>query len=367
MLVAIFGVAYGIQLAKEPDESGKVVLEGSPTTKKAKPTSTTTTAEQKREDQVKIAWVGDITPGSRYGVPPNDGAQQFAGVRKPLQSADVAIGNLEGTLGSGGSDKCGGAHSSTCFSFQAPASQVKGLKRAGFDVFNLANNHALDFGAGGQAQTVSTLDSAGIAHTGRPSESAIVTRNGVRVAILGFAPYSWASPLLNIPAASQQIREAASKADVVVAVIHAGAEGADQVHVPAGDEQAFGEDRGDSRAFARAAVAAGADLVVGSGPHVVRGLELVNGKVVAYSTGNFSGYNNFGSGGNLSLSGIVEVTLDKSGKTLSGRWYSVQLVGPGKPVLDSSHKSASLVSSVSAADFGSAAIRLTPSGAFRLP
>lgn len=60
--------------------------------------------------------------------------------------------------------------------------------------------------------------------------------------------------------------------------------------MPAGRETAFGEDRGDLRAFARTAVAAGADAVLGAGPHVVRGGEVVAGRPVAYSVGNLVGY-----------------------------------------------------------------------------
>ena len=63
----------------------------------------------------------------------------------------------------------------------------------------------------------------------------------------------------------------------MIVLFHAGAEGADRAHVPHGHEHAFGEDRGDLRAFARTAIDAGADVVLGSGPHVLRGLELYRG------------------------------------------------------------------------------------------
>ena len=96
------------------------------------------------------------------------------------------------------------------------------------------------------------------------------------------------------------IQRAAEQADIVVAFFHAGAEGADKTHVPRGPESAFGEYRGDSRRFARIAIDAGADLVLGSGPHVLRGLELYKNRLIAYSLGNLAGYQNFGTGGNSS-------------------------------------------------------------------
>lgn len=72
--------------------------------------------------------------------------------------------------------------------------------------------------------------------------------------------------------------------------MHAGGEGAAQTHTPVGEEIAFGERRGNTRAFAHAVVDAGADAVFGSGPHVIRGVELRRGVPITYSTGNFVGY-----------------------------------------------------------------------------
>lgn len=159
---------------------------------------------------------------------------------------------------------------------------------------NLANNHALDFGPAGQAQTITALSSAGIAHAGLPGEITLRRVHGLRVAVLGFAPYPWASPLLDLRAAGAQVRRARRRADVVVVVIHAGAEGANQAHTPHGEEFAFGEDRGHARAFAHAAINAGASIVVGSGPHVLRGIERYRRRLIAYSLGNFAGPNTLG-------------------------------------------------------------------------
>ena len=74
-----------------------------------------------------------------------------------------------------------------------------------------------------------------------------------------------------------------------------------------GAEEAYGEYRGDSRHFARVAIDAGADVVLGSGPHVLRGLELYKGRLIAYSLGNLAGWHNFGTGGRSSLSALLTV------------------------------------------------------------
>ena len=120
---------------------------------------------------------------------------------------------------------------------------------------------------------------------------------GTRVAVLGFAPYPWAQSLLDLPAAQALVRKADTWADLVVVTMHAGAEGADHEHVDPGTERFLGESRGNVVAFAHAVVRAGADLVVGSGPHVLRGMEWYRGRLIAYSLGNFVGYGTLNTSG----------------------------------------------------------------------
>ena len=147
------------------------------------------------------------------------------------------------------------------------------------------------------------------------------------------------------------MRRAAAEADVVIVLMHAGAEGADEIHTPTGSETAYGEDRGNVRAFSHAMVDAGADLVLGSGPHVIRGIERYKDRLIAYSLGNFAGWHNFGLGGNLSLSGLLTVRIDGAGRIHGGRWTSLYVAQPGVPQVDGANTSAHLVSSLSAADF----------------
>ena len=97
----------------------------------------------------------------------------------------------------------------------------------------------------------------------------------------------------------------------MIVVFHGGAEGSDALHVPAGRELAFGEDRGDLRAFARTAVAAGADAVLGAGPHVVRGAEVVAGRPVAYSMGNLVGYRVLSTAGVLGITAMIQLALPR--------------------------------------------------------
>jgi hypothetical protein len=306
--------------------------------------------------------VGDIALSSGYGLPPQGVRHAFAPVRRELKKADITLGNLEGTLSIGGTSKCGRKAIGNCFAFQAPPSYAEGLGASGFDLFNLANNHANDYGASGESQTVAALQHADIAYTGRPGEITVRRVNGVRVAFVGFAPYAWAASLTDIRSARRLIQRARRKAPLVVAIIHAGAEGAGRLHTPHGDEYYLGENRGNARRFARAAIDAGASLVVGSGPHVIRGIERYRHHLIAYSLGNFAGPHTLGLGGPLSESGILRVGLDKHGHFAGGRWVSLRLVRPGLPRLDPSHASARLVARLSREDFGTHRYRISVDG-----
>jgi Bacterial capsule synthesis protein PGA_cap len=299
--------------------------------------------------RVTIAFGGDI---ALLGPAP---ASLFSGVRGQLRQADVAIGNLEGTLSTGGSSKCG-AGSSGCFAFQAPPQSAALLRGAGFDDLNVANNHAFDYGASGQRQTLHALARYRLRWSGRPHQITVVRSHGVRIAILGFAPYPWAQSLTNIPAAQQLVRRAAARADLVVAVLHAGAEGTDHQHVPRGTEYYLGENRGDERRFSHALVAAGANLVLASGPHVLRGLQLFHNTLIAYSLGNFAMCSQaLSMEGVLSQSGILVVTLGGDGTPVSGRFLPVQLYG-GVPRQTPGGSIVQRVNALSHTDFGGSAV-----------
>jgi hypothetical protein len=310
-----------------------------------------------RARTLTIGWVGDVTPGSQYGLPAADGRALFANVRRALREPDLMVANLEGTLGTSGVAKCPPG-TANCFAFQAPPANARALSDAGIDLVNLANNHSFDYGPEGQRQTLMALTAGHVAFTGLPGNVRVLERRGVRVAFVGFSTYRWA-PSMDEPYAL--IDQAKAIADVVVVLFHAGAEGSDRTAVPLGRETAFGEDRGDTRAFAHAVIDAGADVVLGSGPHVIRGMETYKGRLIAYSLGNFAGAGNFASGGTLSVSGLLTVRVDRRGRMRNGWWHGMTLDGSGAPRADAG-ASRALVAQLSARDFGGAAARVLPGG-----
>lgn len=297
-----------------------------------------------------VAAVGDTTMGMTPVLPPEP-ATYFDPIKGELKG-DVVFGNLEGTLTDvSESLKCG-AGSSNCFAFRAPPEYARYLARAGFTVMSTGNNHSYDFGQAGEEETLQALRRAGIAQTGRPGQVTVVEAGGHRVAFVGFASYSNTAPLTDPVAARALIRRAREAADLVVVAFHAGAEGSDAQHVTGETEIYLGEDRGNPEAFAHMAIEAGADLILGSGPHVLRGMEIYRKRLIAYSLGNFSGYENFSLEGALGISAVLHVTLAEDGSFRAGRIASLLLVGDGQPVPDPGEAAAGLIDTLSEEDFG---------------
>ncbi len=334
--------------------------------------------------RITIAMVGDLELGNTPVLPP-DPSNYLTPVRSAL-AAPVVFGNLEGTLSNGDPAKCAtptpsistagtspaGSSSSatpsaspsvrTCYAFRVPPMYARILRDAGFTVLSSANNHSSDLGRRGITDTTAALRSAGIAQTGLPDQIAVVEADGVRVAVVGFAPYRVTTDLLDEAVAARLIAKAKTEADVVVVYMHAGAEGSLADHVTGKEEWYAGEDRGNPREFAHAAVDAGADLVVGSGPHVLRGMEFYRGHLIAYSLGDFAGYRNFSTRGPLGLSAVLHATLGADGRLVSASFTSLVLNADGRPSVDPARAAADFVNQLSAADFGAAAATISPSG-----
>jgi Bacterial capsule synthesis protein PGA_cap len=315
---------------------------------------------------VTLKWVGDMALSTARGLPPGGLDRALAPVARDLGGADITLGNLEGTLSTGGVSKCASLPSGACFAFQAPPSYAFALRSLGFDLVNQANNHSMDFGASSRAQTVAALDRAGIAHTGLPGQITYLRASRTRVAFLGFAPYASDANLLDIAGARALVHRARRHAAIVVVIIHAGAEGVNQLHTPYGTQFYLGENRGDARAFAHAVIDAGASIVLGSGPHVIRGVERYRGRLIAYSLGNFVGYHTLSGGGMLDDSAILRATLDPRGRTLAARWIPITLVG-GLPRPDRAGVSTRLVKTLSAQDFPTDHWNIRSDGVFRIP
>jgi len=310
---------------------------------------------------VSITWVGDMTFGTLNAWPPDGTGSLITGMLPHLDS-DLTIGNLETALGDLAMDKCAPGETD-CYQFEAPAYTAKVLKRAGFHAVNVANNHTFDAGPAGEVSTNNALRRAGLLYAGRPGQITYLIRNGIKIALLGFAPWPYDASALDIPAAKALVREARRNAQVVIVMQHLGGEGDDYRNVVPGTEYFLGQDRGNSIAFTHGVIDAGADLVMGSGPHVLRGFQWYRGHLIAYSLGNFCGYNTLGLDAYTSVGAILHVTLDARGQFVKGGITPIQLVEPGIPQVDHGGTAIHYINSLSQADFaGNGAVRLSAAG-----
>lgn len=317
-----------------------------------------------------VAAVGDVQLGMAWPpghvvLPPDEARDMFDGVTAALAQADVRFGNLETVLADTGESKKCGKKSTKCYAFRVPTSFAKSLRLAGFDVMSIANNHAGDFGPEGRVSTMAALDASGIRHSGPLGDIASWDVGGRRVALVGFSFGSDVYRIQDLEVARKLVADLKKRHDLVFVSFHGGAEGVGAARVPQGVETFLGENRGDVRAFAHTVVDAGADLVLGSSPHLLRALELYKGRLIAYSLGNFSTWDTFNLTGPLGVSGILKVRLAPNGVATRAELVPAVLAKPGRPVLDASRQGVTLVRKLSALDFGSPL--LDESGVWTLP
>lgn len=245
---------------------------------------------KQRHPAVTLVAVGDILLARRVAtvIEARGPEYPFLAVAPVIRSADVAFGNLECPI------TPDAVPVPKLFSFRAMPEHAVGLRRAGFDVLSLANNHTLDCGERGLRDTIGFLTQQGIAPCGAGSARdayapAVVKRKDVRIAFVALCDVvqdgvfpdtgECAVARASHDAIWQAVRSALAHAEVVVVSLHWGRE-----YAPRPTER--------QRALARTAAAAGAHLVVGHHPHVVQEFAWLprspSGRtLVAYSLGNF--------------------------------------------------------------------------------
>lgn len=237
---------------------------------------------------VRMAFVGDVLLGSTVDriMQQNGYDYPYRKVKSYLTDADITIANLETPI----TDR--GEPEEKDFVYRSSPNVLPDFKDSGIDVVTLANNHILDYGAEGLFDTMEYLEQWGIQYTGagrnveEAYRPAVVEANGIKVAFLGLSRKvpdgSWkAGPdhpgttqLYDERDALKIIAQTKEEADLVVVYAHWGEE-----RVDSPDEHQL--------RLAKKFIDAGADLVVGSHPHVLQGLEQYKGKWIAYSLGNF--------------------------------------------------------------------------------
>ncbi len=341
---------------------------------------------------VRLAFVGDINLGTATlpdGVPPDSGRGLLDRAR-PFLTGDLVVGNFEGVLAdTGTSEKCQRMRAQDeprrprrarrrpvqdsvtarpgCYAFRTPTALAPRLVDAGFTHLNLANNHANDYGPAGRASTERILDSLGLRLYGPLGRVAIDTvRRGdslTTVGLLGFTTYPYAYDLLDIARSAAVVDSLRPLVDLLIVTFHGGTEGVRALHVPETAESLGREPRGDLRRWARAVIDAGADAVIGHGPHVLRGIEFYRERPIAYSLGNFVTYRGFNLEGPLGVTGVLQLEFAPDRRLRAARLVPMIQRPREGPAPDPERTALELVRRLSSEDFGTAAARVTEDGA----
>lgn len=275
------------------DTSGKTPDAIPDSTHGAEPGKTFTEPEK-----INIIAVGDIMLGRRVGSgleKQKDGyIYAFEEVADTLRKGDVIFGNLEDPI----TESTTSLDKNGKIILKAKPAALSAIQYAGFNLLSLANNHMLDYYARGLLDTMDLLDSAGIRHSGagRNIDDArklcVIEKKGIKTGLLSYTDMAETvfngNPRISFaagedkagvaPRVFEYIREdigyAQKDADILIISLHWGI------------EESF-EVTDDQRKFAHDLIDLGADMVLGHHPHQFQGMEIYNGKLIAYSLGNF--------------------------------------------------------------------------------
>jgi hypothetical protein len=310
------------------------------------------------------AWVHTARArlGRRVAALP-DPASLVAPLRPLVADADVVLWNVESAIGEGRINrrKCGPG-STACFAFRSPIATAAALRDVSPErasvVATVANNHARDDGDVGWRTTMRHLRDAGVAVTGADTlATVVVTEDGQAIALLGFSQWAGPDPR-DLAAVRLHVARAARSAPIVVVTMHMGAEGRGAQRTRDAVETFHGENRGNVVAFARAATGAGAHLVFGHGPHVMRAVEWRGESLVFYSLGNLVTYGPFGLSEPMNRGAIACAGVRPDGSIEDAYLRSTLLAYPGIVAADPTARAAALVDSLGRMDFPQSAARV---------
>lgn len=268
----------------------------------------------KSSGSIAIGLAGDVMLGRLVNeqIKNTSYAYPWGNILPELKSKDFILINLETTLT--GST----ALIPKVFNFKADPAVVKTLEIGNIHVVNLANNHSLDFGIEGLEETITTLDSAKIAHVGagknarEAQKPTISTRNGVRIGILGYTDNeptwkatntkpgtNYISILNPSEPIFESIRDLKSKVDICIFTIHWGP---NMKEFPSPE----------FINFAHRVIDAGADIFHGHSAHVVQGIQKYKDSIIIYDSGDFVDDYAVDSGLRNDLSFLFTVEIEKN-------------------------------------------------------
>jgi Bacterial capsule synthesis protein PGA_cap len=227
---------------------------------------------------LKIAFLGDICLTGKFDLESNHEALgQFDQVKSILEEHDYIFANLESPFTDQNTSRvCKSIH------IKSPLVNTRILEYLGVSAVSLANNHIFDYGRKGHLSTLTALETAGIGYFGTQSRQFLLEKNGEKLLLGGFCCLS-AHPsaagrkgvnILTPNSVERFLRDSQAQGAFPVASVHWGDE---NIHYPSEDHVMFARSLAEKHTF----------LLHGHHPHVIQGLELDRGSLIAYSLGNF--------------------------------------------------------------------------------
>lgn len=325
---------------------------------------------QNKSDTVLVTAVGDIMLGTdfpeKYYLPPNnDCSSMLLPARPYLLDAQVAFGNLEGAFNDGAElvKRCNDPK--ICYAFRTPQRFFNCVVESGLNLFSLANNHIFDFGTPALDSTLALVKRAGTHAAGVYKKAyEVFEKDGIVYGFTAFSPNKGTNDFHNREYLQKIVNTLNDSADIVIVSFHMGAEGSKHQHVTKQTETFYGENRGNPYELARFVIDAGADIVLGHGPHVVRAFDLYKGRFIAYSLGNFVTYGRMNLSGPNGLAPLVKIKTTSDGAFIAGEIVSFKQYEDKGLVLDELNTAASKIEELTRLDIPECGLKFQKNGYF---
>jgi hypothetical protein len=341
--------------------------DSTPSFKNKEKTSAVVKVVEKKEDTIWITAVGDVVPASDYdriALPPEDGKYLIIDDLLPhIQNSDLAFANFEGVLTGCECEarKCNDRR--FCYRFRIPEVYANRVKDAGFDFLNIACNHIEDFGKAGREYTNKRLREIGFYTAGIEGSPCIsFEKNGKKYGFCAFAQFQGCAKIRDSLAMISEVKKMVSENDIVIVSLHGGAEGPAHRHIPKTDEIFLEFNRGNMYNSAHLCIDAGADLVIGTGPHVTRAIELYKNKLIMYSLGNFCTYGPFGNHVYTRHAPLMKIGIDAQGNFLEGNAIPIKQIDKGMPRYDSTGLAIKHLKELTESDFPATELKIQDDG-----
>jgi hypothetical protein len=364
--VSLAVVLPGAAVMAQTPDSALAAIDTTPPKAEPRPIRVCAGGDVTLGTNLDTAWArqGELRFRQQFGITP-DPHTLLAPLRQLFGDADVVLLNVETAIGGGivTESKCG-PRSQNCFAFRAAPEGAAALRSVGDSIAvvvgNVANNHARDAGQAGFDATAAHLRAAGVLVTGADTlATRVVLPDSTVIGVLGFHTNEAATDARDLFAVRRHVARAVELFGTVIVTVHIGAEGIGAQRTRDTTELFLASkiDRGNPVAFARTAFEAGAALVVGHGPHVLRAAEWRDDRLVLYSLGNLATYGPFNNSDPINR-GVVACVDLAEGRVIGAELRpTVQLV-PGLVIRDSTRRALTLIDSLSALDFPLSGVRI---------